>query len=133
MNIKIGKWRLETWDIIKIQYLEWDLRSIVYSTVREHIHAESVIKAESAVMVQSAEIPPSPTYTKPSPLPWPDFEHEVNELQDWLILLQHVRKAQIVTVGDIVEIEETIIKQKVKNKKAFFGRLAILQLQCIRK
>ena len=102
-------------------------------TVREHIHAESVIKAESAVMVQSAEIPPSPTYTKPLPLPWPDFEHEVNELQDWLILLQHVRKAQIVTVGDIVEIEETIIKQKVKNNKALFGRPAILQLQCRRK
>ena len=87
----------------------------MYSTVREHIHAESVIKAESAIMVQSAEIPPSPTYTKPPPLPWPDFEQEVNELQDWLILLQHVRKSQIVTVGDIVEIEETIIKQKVKN------------------
>ena len=105
------------------------------STVREHIHAESVIKAESAAMVQSAEIPPSPTYTKPPPLPWPDFEQEVNELQDWLILLQHVRKSQIVTVGDVVEIEETIIKQKVKSNKTLKVPMKVTGkgVQCIRK
>ncbi len=42
----------------------------------------------------------------------------MNELQDWLILLQHVRKSQIVMVGDIVEIEETIIKQKVRHVRS---------------
>ena len=91
--------------------LKWN--GLCLLTVREHIQAESVIKVESAVMVQAAELPPSPTYAKPPLLPWPGFEQEVNELQDWLILLQHVRKSQIVTVGDVVEIEETIIKQKV--------------------
>ncbi len=89
-------------------------------SVREQIQAESAIQAHTAMETSSEpqpssseQQPPSPTYTKPPIQPWPSFEQEVNELQDWLILLQHVRKAQIVTVGDIVEIEETIIKQKV--------------------
>ncbi len=88
--------------------------------VREQIQTESAIRAETVPTVQSSDVPPSPTYSKPPALPWPDFEQEVNELQDWLILLQHVRKSQIVTVGDIIEIEETIIKQKVQTNRVCF-------------
>ncbi len=86
----------------------------IFIAVREQIQAESAVQSHTAMETSSEPQPPSPTYTKPPIQPWPSFEQEVNELQDWLILLQHVRKAQIVTVGDIVEIEETIIKQKVK-------------------
>ncbi|XP_013413171.1 dystrophin isoform X2 [Lingula anatina] len=43
---------------------------------------------------------------------WPEFDKSVVELRDWLTLLEQMLKSQIVTVGDIEEIEEMISKQK---------------------
>ncbi|XP_075056397.1 dystrophin isoform X4 [Mixophyes fleayi] len=42
-----------------------------------------------------------------------EFSKTCSELKDWLTLLDRVIKAQIVTVGDVEEINEMIIKQKV--------------------
>ncbi|XP_068124423.1 dystrophin isoform X5 [Hyperolius riggenbachi] len=42
-----------------------------------------------------------------------EFNKTCAELKDWLTLLDRVIKAQIVTVGDVEEINEMIIKQKV--------------------
>ncbi|XP_075121172.1 dystrophin isoform X11 [Leptodactylus fuscus] len=42
-----------------------------------------------------------------------EFSKMCAELKDWLTLLDRVIKAQIVTVGDVEEINEMIIKQKV--------------------
>ncbi|KAM9319378.1 dystrophin isoform 3-T3 [Gastrophryne carolinensis] len=42
-----------------------------------------------------------------------DFNKTYAELKDWLTLLDRVIKAQIVTVGDVEEISEMIMKQKV--------------------
>ncbi|XP_071992023.1 dystrophin isoform X9 [Engystomops pustulosus] len=42
-----------------------------------------------------------------------EFSKTCAELKDWLTLLDRVIKAQIVTVGDVEEINEMIIKQKV--------------------
>ncbi|XP_053311035.1 dystrophin isoform X2 [Spea bombifrons] len=42
-----------------------------------------------------------------------DFNKTCGELTDWLTLLDRVIKAQIVTVGDVEEINDMIIKQKV--------------------
>ena len=46
------------------------------------------------------------------------LQQDVSELSDWLIMLQHMRKKNKVKVGDIREIEEAIVKQKVGN---FYG------------
>ena len=52
--------------------------------------------------------------TQPTSKPaWSDFDKTVAELQDWLTLLERMLKSQIVTVGDLQEIEITIQKQKV--------------------
>lgn len=42
-----------------------------------------------------------------------DFDRSVAELRDWLTLLERMLKSQRVTVGDISDIEQTIMKQKV--------------------
>jgi hypothetical protein len=42
-----------------------------------------------------------------------DFDRSVSELRDWLTLLERMLKSQRVTVGDISDIEQTIMKQKV--------------------
>ncbi|XP_069827108.1 dystrophin isoform X8 [Dendropsophus ebraccatus] len=42
-----------------------------------------------------------------------EFSKTCAELKDWLTLLDRVIKAQIVTVGDVEEINEMIVKQKV--------------------
>lgn len=42
-----------------------------------------------------------------------DFNKAWVELTDWLSLLHHVIKTQIVTVGDLEEINDMIVKQKV--------------------
>ena len=42
-----------------------------------------------------------------------EFERSVAELRDWLTLLERMLKTQRVTVGDIPDIEQTIVKQKV--------------------
>ncbi|XP_078330229.1 dystrophin-like isoform X4 [Crassostrea virginica] len=41
-----------------------------------------------------------------------EFERSVAELRDWLTLLERMLKTQRVTVGDIPDIEQTIVKQK---------------------
>ncbi len=45
----------------------------------------------------------------------PDFDKELAEHHDWLILLEHIRKSQQVVVGEIEEIEDITAKQKVSN------------------
>ena len=45
--------------------------------------------------------------------PWPDIDKVVAELRDWLMLLERMLRSQTVTVGDLEEIENMIIKQKV--------------------
>lgn len=42
-----------------------------------------------------------------------DFNKAWVELTDWLTLLDRVIKSQLVTVGDVEEINDMIIKQKV--------------------
>uniref|UniRef100_A0A8C5M141 Dystrophin n=1 Tax=Leptobrachium leishanense TaxID=445787 RepID=A0A8C5M141_9ANUR len=42
-----------------------------------------------------------------------EFNKTCGELSDWLTLLDRVIKAQIVTVGDVEEINDMIIKQKI--------------------
>ena len=41
------------------------------------------------------------------------FEEDVTDLSDWLLMLSHLRKSQTVVVGDIKDIEESLLKQKV--------------------
>lgn len=45
-----------------------------------------------------------------------DFDRSVAELRDWLTLLERMLKSQRVTVGDISDIEQTIMKQKVYSR-----------------
>lgn len=47
-----------------------------------------------------------------------DFDRSVAELRDWLTLLERMLKSQRVTVGDISDIEQTIMKQKVYPRDA---------------
>ena len=49
-----------------------------------------------------------------------EFERAVAELRDWLTLLERMLKTQRVTVGDIPDIEQTIVKQKVSKSSATF-------------
>uniref|UniRef100_A0A6I8QSI2 Dystrophin n=1 Tax=Xenopus tropicalis TaxID=8364 RepID=A0A6I8QSI2_XENTR len=59
--------------------------------------------------VPSADMPSSLLLEVPA---LAEFNRTCAELTDWLTLLDRVLKAQIVTVGDVEEINEMIIKQK---------------------
>lgn len=65
---------------------------------------------EELVATGTAEMPSSLLLEVPA---LADFNKTCAELKDWLTLLDRVIKAQIVTVGDVEEINEMIIKQKV--------------------
>ncbi len=45
--------------------------------------------------------------------PWPDFDKVVEELREWLTLLERMLQTQSVTVGDLEEMEDMLAKQKV--------------------
>ncbi|KAM4797278.1 dystrophin [Rhinophrynus dorsalis] len=60
--------------------------------------------------VSEAEMPSSLLLEVPA---LAEFNKACGELTDWLTLLDRVIKAQIVTVGDVEEINDMIIKQKV--------------------
>lgn len=51
-----------------------------------------------------------------------DFNRAWTELTDWLSLLDQVIKSQRVMVGDLEDINEMIIKQKVWGEKIKAGR-----------
>lgn len=44
---------------------------------------------------------------------WPDFDKSVSELHALLDLTQRKVKSQIVTIGDVAEIESSLMAQKV--------------------
>ncbi|XP_064602546.1 dystrophin-like isoform X2 [Liolophura sinensis] len=44
--------------------------------------------------------------------PWEKFDESVTELKDWLQVLEDMLQSKVVTVGDLEEIEELILKQK---------------------
>ena len=44
---------------------------------------------------------------------WPDFDNALAQCHESLTMIEQVLKSQIVTVGDIEEIEDTIKKQQV--------------------
>lgn len=56
-----------------------------------------------------------------------DFNRVWAELTDWLSLLERVLKSQRVMVGDIEDINEMIIKQKVRWGEVFFRYFSIHQ------
>lgn len=57
--------------------------------------------------------PPAINANRRDSSPWPDVDKVVAELRDWLMLLERMLRLQVVTVGDLQEIENMIMKQKV--------------------
>ena len=86
--------------------------------VHEHIQQTVQLLQEASANAQ----PPSP---------WPEFDKSVSDLRDWLTLLDHMLKSQVVTVGDIEEIEDIIVKQKVRISKHpnFLIKLSVSMLE----
>ncbi|XP_078699235.1 dystrophin-like isoform X12 [Branchiostoma floridae x Branchiostoma belcheri] len=96
-------------DWAKIRYMAANLRPTSDSDVeslvmeqRRSMEEMETARIEVGAMQARADMPSM----------YPDFDKSVAELRDWLMLLDHMLKSQIVTVGDVEEIEEMIIKQK---------------------
>ncbi|XP_077976931.1 dystrophin-like isoform X2 [Glandiceps talaboti] len=89
-----------------------DIESKVFREQRVIITQTTVTTTLQAAAPDLVDYPSSPARQIESPSPWPEFDKAVAELRDWLTLLDHMLKSQIVSVGDVEEIEEMIIKQK---------------------
>ena len=86
-----------------------------------NVHSLSVfpvVITETSTITTRAEIQRSAAMDSvtavESASPWPDFDKVVAELRDWLTLLERMLRLQTVTVGDLEEMEEMIVKQKVR-------------------
>lgn len=62
------------------------------------------------VKQSQAQTVSQPAVSKPD---WTEFDQSVAELRDWLTLLERMLKSQRVTVGDVEEIEQMVLKHKV--------------------
>ncbi|KAK2162346.1 hypothetical protein LSH36_100g08015 [Paralvinella palmiformis] len=82
-------------DWLKIQELAATLRPLS-DTSMEHNYLEERARAE--VPQQSSQ--------------WPDFDSALAQCHESLTMMEQVLRSQIVTVGDIEEIEDTIKKQQ---------------------
>ncbi|XP_072270336.1 dystrophin isoform X1 [Pyxicephalus adspersus] len=71
---------------------------------------QTSVVTQTLVTTGTADMPSSLLLEVPA---LAEFNKTCAELKEWLTLLDRVIKAQIVTVGDVEEINEMIIKQKV--------------------
>ncbi|XP_069462828.1 utrophin isoform X3 [Ambystoma mexicanum] len=68
---------------------------------------------QKVVLVSSApEVPMQATHSYELPVP-ADLDRTATELADWLVLIDHMLKSNIVTVGDTEEIRQTISRMKI--------------------
>lgn len=69
--------------------------------------------AVKVVLVSSASEPPAQSpHTSEISIP-ADLDKTITELADWLVLIDQMLKSNIVTVGDVEEINKTISRMKV--------------------
>lgn len=65
------------------------------------------------VLTSSAsDIPAQPPRTSEISLP-ADLDKTITELADWLVLIDQMLRSNIVTVGDVEEINKTVSRMKV--------------------
>lgn len=82
-----------------------------YDTLTHAILAVKVSQMQHIVVRETAQKTESVEVHQSSLIQ--EFDRSVAELRDWLTLLERMLKSQRVTVGDISDIEQTIMKQKV--------------------
>lgn len=84
-----------------------DLLTLCYILISAHPGIQKVVLASSAsdIPVQSP---------RPLEISVPaDLDKTITELADWLVLIDQMLKSNIVTVGDIEEINKTVSRMKV--------------------
>ncbi|XP_077338684.1 dystrophin isoform X2 [Lithobates pipiens] len=97
------------WNTVNHLLEELKRRPVVPATTDRPEQTTSVV-TQTLVTTGTADMPSSLLLEVPA---LAEFNKTCAELKDWLTLLDRVIKAQIVTVGDVEEINEMIIKQKV--------------------
>ncbi|ESO83438.1 hypothetical protein LOTGIDRAFT_169302 [Lottia gigantea] len=76
-------------------------------------HLRSKIKPVEEKIIEKTTSETQKTVNKPkSTSVWCEIEENIDEQRDWLTLLDRMHKSQKVTVGDVRDIEQTIVKQK---------------------
>ncbi|XP_063954745.1 dystrophin-like isoform X1 [Lytechinus pictus] len=109
--------RLNT-DWERIRYLAAHLRPRSDVELERKVVIQQRIVISEPVDAVTAEVqrlpvpPPAIDANRRDSSPWPDIDNVVAELRDWLMLLERMLRSQVVTVGDLEEIENMIMKQK---------------------
>ncbi|XP_063809546.1 dystrophin isoform X5 [Pseudophryne corroboree] len=99
------------WNTVNLLLEELKRRPTLTSSVEHPGQTVSVVTQTLVTTgTSTADMPSSLLMEVPA---LAEFNKTCSELKDWLTLLDRVIKAQIVTVGDVEEINEMIIKQKV--------------------
>lgn len=75
--------------------------------ISAHPSVQKVVLASSA-----SDIPVQSPRTSEISVP-ADLDKTITELADWLVLIDQMLKSNIVTVGDVEEINKTISRMKV--------------------
>lgn len=84
---------------------------------------------QKVVLVSSASDAPlrGPEISVPA-----DLDKTITELADWLLLIDQMLKSNIVTVGDVKEINKTVSRMKVgADCEGFLGQYLPLGLRCL--
>lgn len=69
--------------------------------------------AQKVVLVSSASEVPAQAHRSSEMSVPADLDQTITELADWLVLIDQMLKSNIVTVGDVEEINKTVSRMKV--------------------
>ncbi|XP_061169275.1 dystrophin-like isoform X1 [Saccostrea echinata] len=94
----------------KLQGLVDRIKPVTDNFLEEVLTQVKVSQMQHTVIVESRQTAVTSEVSQSSLIL--DFDRSVAELRDWLTLLERMLKTQRVTVGDISDIEQTIMKQK---------------------
>lgn len=81
--------------------------SVSQSRVAAHPSVLKVVLASSA-----SDLPAQPPRASEISVP-ADLDRTITELADWLVLIDQMLKSNIVTVGDVEEINKTVSRMKI--------------------
>lgn len=89
------------------------LLTVYFATFLISAHpAPLKVVLESSASEPPAQAPPTSEISVPD-----DLDKMTTELADWLILIDQMLKSNIVTVGDVGEINKTISRMKVGSQR----------------
>ncbi|XP_070112325.1 utrophin isoform X10 [Equus caballus] len=81
--------------------------SVSQTRIAAHPSVQKVVLTSSA-----SDIPAQPPRTSEISIP-ADLDKTITELADWLVLIDQMLKSNIVTVGDVEEINKTVSRMKI--------------------